>query len=311
MEFLGVEASLLPMIAIGFGVGIISGLLGVGGGVLMTPLLFLSGLSLPLAVGTTLAQMIASSISGTFKHWRVGNVSWPIVLCFAVPGLLGVIAGKSLLVHFAKIEGSRDSLSLGYGVFLLIMSFLILRRELSKQKVRQPQRLSAKKSLPGPRLYLKSIGRELPVIPFAVFGFSIGVLSGMTGLGGGFFYMPIMVYLFGLSASLAVGSSLAIVVATSISGAVSFYTQNLVDVKLAVYLALGSVLGAYLGASLSHIIAGPRLKLYFAALVLTAGLATILRFLGLQSGALYLLIGSAFLVIVLSFWDGLKARKDS
>ena len=300
------------MIAVGLTVGMISGLLGVGGGVLMTPILHLFGMSIPMAVGTTLTQMIASSSSGTYKHWRNGNISWPIVFCFAIPGLIGVFFGKSLLVFVSAGGDGQAYLSLVYAGFLLVMALAIARRELRSQSSR-PLPEAPRKTLSkfwGPTIRLSSLERELAVLPFIVFGFAIGVISGMTGLGGGFFYMPIMVYFFGLAASVAVGSSLAIVVATSITGAASFNSQGLVDLKIAMLLACGSIVGAYLGATISGLVQGPRLKLYFAGLVFAAGVATALRYFEQQSLAIGLLFLAALFVLLASFFDSFLNRSN-
>ena len=106
---------------LGLCVGMISGLLGVGGGVLMTPALHILGLSLPLAIGTTLTQMVASSIVGTWKHWSQGHVSWRLVLLFGLPGLAGVVLGKELMVALAEDADILNSLPLYYAGFFCLL----------------------------------------------------------------------------------------------------------------------------------------------------------------------------------------------
>ncbi|NRA63665.1 MAG: sulfite exporter TauE/SafE family protein [Pseudobacteriovorax sp.] len=275
---------LLYLLATGFGVGLLSGLLGVGGGVLMTPILHLMGMPLPLAVGTTLAQMIGSSLSGSYKHWKQGHIYWPVIKKFGLANISGVIIGKVALIYVSSLSHDNSYLTIGYSAFLALIAVGIVFKE--KQSKPQLPRIEMGKGAPPIPLYFASL-----------LGIGIGVISGMSGLGGGFFYVPVFLYLFQLETTRAVASSLVIVVLTSITGTVSYALAGLVDWKTALLLACGSVAGGYVGALLTSRVGGPALKMYFAGLVGVASLATFLRYLNMSDFALFLLFASAFLVI--------------
>ena len=128
------QVSFFFLVALGFLVGLLSGLLGVGGGILLTPALHVLGLSMPIAVATTLAQMVASSITGTWRHIRHGNTVYGLTLVFGFPALFGVIIGRQLMVYWARLGVADSWTSSIYTVLLVYVSVQMLRRTRRAEK---------------------------------------------------------------------------------------------------------------------------------------------------------------------------------
>lgn len=308
------QVSFYFLLALGFIVGLLSGLLGVGGGILLTPSLHVLGLSMPVAVATTLAQMVASSITGTWRHVKQGNTIFGLSIVFGLPAVFGVILGRQLMVHWTKL-GVADSWTSGIYTFLLIyVSFQMFRRTLSVQRL---QASGSKSDISdqrgwlasfwqlGPKVSLGRLGTYPVLIPFLI-GASIGCLSSLTGLGGGFFYVPIMIGLAGLSMNEAVGTSLSCVVMGSIVATLAYLQTGLVDVKVAVFLAIGSSFGSIVGASATRFATGLLLRYLFAFLVGMAAISMILRRESFVDTAYVVLFGSSMLVVVVAVLVSLK-----
>lgn len=122
----------LTLVSLGLGVGILSGLLGVGGGILMTPALHLLGMPMPIAVGTTLTQMMASSLTASVRHYRSKNLSIKLALAFALPAFVGVHAGKKLLVYWQSLALADQYSGFFYTVLLFYMGIVMLKRQQTK-----------------------------------------------------------------------------------------------------------------------------------------------------------------------------------
>ncbi|SMF32816.1 sulfite exporter TauE/SafE family protein [Pseudobacteriovorax antillogorgiicola] len=290
------------LLSLGGFVGALSGLLGVGGGVLMTPALHILGLPMPLAVGTTLTQMVASSISGTIKHHSQANVSWPLVLAFGLPGVLGVLGGKELMVFVAHKPQLMAKLGLIYAGFLVLMAGLMAKRELA------PKGSSGRRSIwkVGPRWSQGQGLYEIYYLPCIFFGVLIGVVSGLTGLGGGFFYMPIMSQLMDMPLKVSVGSSLGIVVISSIVGATSYGFAGMSDLNMAAMIAVGSIVGSVLGATATQFVQGRRLKLMFATLVLMAAISMVFKSYGHMNLSLGILFISGFSLVLVAMTTAIQ-----
>ncbi len=285
---------------LGFGVGMLSGLLGVGGGIVMTPVLHIMGMDLPHAVGTTLTQMVASSTSGSVKHFKQGNISIIILLIFGLPGILGVYIGKQIMVSYALDKSIMTWFSLAYGIFLAFLALLITKRQ------RQPLSRQNERSLIwslGPQIEIPKLKLRLPIVQTTIFGIIIGLISGLTGMGGGFFFVPVFCMVLGLPLKSAVGTSLGIVVITSSMGAVNYINAGVVDLKIAFILALGSMLGSYLGASLNHLVSVESLKKQFAFIVFAAAISVILKFFEHQYIGITILIISALSIIFTAIYQ--------
>lgn len=295
----------LMLIFLGLLVGVISGLLGVGGGVLMTPALHLLGLPLPVAVGTTLTQMVASSFSGSLKHYFQGHVSIPLVLFFGLPTILGVLAGKEIMVAVSLSPRSMKYLPLVYGCFLLALAILMLLRHRGGSGVTGSNWPKGW----GPTWVPQAGNYKIYIIPVSLFSLLVGVVSGLTGLGGGFFFMPVMLEVLGVPLKLAVGSSLGVVVLSSSMGALTYAMGGISNLSMALMIAVGSVTGSFLGAAATKYIQGQTLKTFFAVLVFIAALSIFLKFFDFPILSFYLLFTTSILMFLGSLGTAFRNYK--
>ena len=253
------NVNILLIIFIGMLVGGLSGLFGVGGGFLMTPLLIFLGIPPAVAVGTEAPHVLASSISGAIAHWRRRNVD--IKMGFIL--LLGGIAGSTVGVNIFKILigfGQIDLIiQLLFIFFLGLIGFSMLfesaRTTIKKYRTTSTIRTKLHQhswlhGLPFKMRFHRS-KLYISTIPPLLIGFVVGVLSAMMGVGGGFIMIPAMVYILGMSTNVVVGTSLfQIIFVTANSTFFQSYLNQTVDIVLAGLMILGGVIGAQIGARL-------------------------------------------------------------
>jgi len=253
------NVNILLIIFIGMLVGGLSGLFGVGGGFLMTPLLIFLGIPPAVAVGTEAPHVLASSISGAIAHWRKKNVD--IKMGFIL--LLGGIAGSTVGVNIFKILigfGQIDLIiQLLFIFFLGLVGFSMLfesaRTTIKKYRTTSTIRTKLHQhswlhGLPFKMRFHRS-KLYISTIPPLLIGFVVGILSAMMGVGGGFIMIPAMVYILGMSTNVVVGTSLfQIIFVTANSTFFQSYLNQTVDIVLASLMILGGVIGAQIGARL-------------------------------------------------------------
>ena len=253
------NVNILLIIFIGMLVGGLSGLFGVGGGFLMTPLLIFLGIPPAVAVGTEAPHVLASSISGAIAHWRKKNVD--IKMGFIL--LLGGIAGSTVGVNIFKILigfGQIDLIiQLLFIFFLGLVGFSMLfesaRTTIKKYRTTSTIRTKLHQhswlhGLPFKMRFHRS-KLYISTIPPLLIGFIVGILSAMMGVGGGFIMIPAMVYILGMSTNVVVGTSLfQIIFVTANSTFFQSYLNQTVDIVLAGLMILGGVIGAQIGARL-------------------------------------------------------------
>ena len=253
------NVNILLIIFIGMLVGGLSGLFGVGGGFLMTPLLIFLGIPPAVAVGTEAPHVLASSISGAIAHWRRRNVD--IKMGFIL--LLGGIAGSTVGVNIFKILigfGQVDLIiQLLFIFFLGLVGFSMLfesaRTTIKKYRTTSTIRTKLHQhswlhGLPFKMRFHRS-KLYISTIPPLLIGFVVGILSAMMGVGGGFIMIPAMVYILGMSTNVVVGTSLfQIIFVTANSTFFQSYLNQTVDIVLAALMILGGVIGAQIGAKL-------------------------------------------------------------
>ena len=253
------NVNILLIIFIGMLVGGLSGLFGVGGGFLMTPLLIFLGIPPAVAVGTEAPHVLASSISGAIAHWRKKNVD--IKMGFIL--LLGGVAGSTVGVNIFKILigfGQIDLIiQLLFIFFLGLVGFSMLfesaRTTIKKYRTTSTIRTKLHQhswlhGLPFKMRFHRS-KLYISTIPPLLIGFIVGILSAMMGVGGGFIMIPAMVYILGMSTNVVVGTSLfQIIFVTANSTFFQSYLNQTVDIVLAALMILGGVIGAQIGARL-------------------------------------------------------------
>jgi uncharacterized membrane protein YfcA len=271
------SANWLLLLGLGGGVGLLSGLFGVGGGFLMTPLLIFIGVPPAIAVGSEAAQIVGASVSGVLAHWRRGNVDVRMGVVLLLGGLAGSTLGVQLFA-FLRQAGQVDLIiSLAYvlilgaiGTLMLIESVRAMRRQRLTGSTRRGKLhqhtwlhgLPLKMRFPKSKLYISAL------LPFAVGAF-VGLLAALMGVGGGFIMVPAMIYLLGMPTSVVVGTSLfQIVFVTANVTFLQAWQNQTVDMVLAVLLLVGGVVGAQFGARLGQKLRGEQLRGLMALLVL-------------------------------------------
>jgi len=272
------EMSLNVFLLLGMGgvVGFLSGLFGVGGGFLMTPLLIFIGVPPAVAVGTEANQIVAASVSGVLAHWRRGNVDVKMGLVLLLGGLAGSTLGV-MLFSFLRGVGQIDLvISLCYVVFLGTIGSLMLyesMRTMRRRKTAPGQRMKLHQhtwlhGLPLKMRFRRSKLYISALLPVTV-GFLVGVLSAIMGVGGGFIMVPAMIYLLGMPTAVVIGTSLfQIIFVTANVTFLQAYANQTVDVVLALMLLTGAVIGAQFGARAGARLHGEELRGLLALMVL-------------------------------------------
>ncbi len=271
------NVNVLLIILLGIMVGGLTGLFGVGGGFLMTPLLIFLGIPPTVAVGTEAPHVLASSLSGAIAHWRRKNVDIKMGIFLLTGGIAGSIVGVNLfkiLREFGQIDVIIQFLFL---IFLGLIGFSMLF-ESAKTTIKKYRTTSLIRT----KLHQHSWIHGLPfkmrfhrsklyisTIPPVIIGFFVGMLSAMMGVGGGFIMIPAMVYILGMSTNVVVGTSLfQIIFVTANSTFFQSYLNQTVDIILASLMILGGVIGAQVGARLGSTFKAEYLRGVLAILVL-------------------------------------------
>ena len=263
------------VIGIGFGVGWLSGLFGVGGGFLLTPALLLLGIPAPVAVASGANQVLGASTSGVIAQSRRGNVDWVMGLVLVAGGLLGSVVGIQLFA-FLRGAGLVDAVvAIFYvvvlgsvGALMVMESVRAIRRRSSAAPARLHQHFWMH-GLPFKIRFRKS-RLFISVIPPMLVGAGIGLLSAIMGVGGGFMLVPAMIYLLGIPTSVVIGTSLfQVVCVTAAVTIMSAGQRGSVDIVLTLMLWLGGVAGAQFGAQMGTRLRGEETRALLGLLVLS------------------------------------------
>ncbi len=265
------------IIALGGVVGFLSGMFGVGGGFLTTPLLIFYGIPPAIAVASSATQVTGSSVSGALSYFRRGQVDLKMGAVLVAGGLMGSVAG-SFLFRWLKSLGQVDvTIGLIYVLFLGTVGALMLKEALADLRRRKAGHTAERPArrhhplvaaLPMRMRFPKSGVYLSPLAPFLV-GAGVGVLTVIMGVGGGFIMVPAMLYLLGMAAGVVVGTSLfQIVFVTAVATLLHATQSQSVDILLAALLLAGGVVGAQFGARAAQRLPAERLRLFLALLVL-------------------------------------------
>lgn len=278
------EVSVNAYLLLGLGgiVGVLSGMFGVGGGFLMTPLLFFIGIPPAVAVATGTNQIVASSFSGVLAHLRRKTVDLKMGVVLLVSGMVG--AGIGIVIfNYLKAQGQVDLLvTLFYVVFLGIIGALMFVESLTAIRRARKIRLSGSAVAAVKRrqrnwvhvmpfkMRFRTSGLYISVVPPVLIGIGVGILTAIMGVGGGFIMVPAMIYLLGMPTKVVIGTSLfQIIFVTAFTTMLHAVTNQTVDVVLAVLLLLGGVIGAQIGAQIGVKLKAEQLRILLAVLVLS------------------------------------------
>jgi uncharacterized membrane protein YfcA len=272
-----VSAQILVLAGVGGVVGLLSGLFGVGGGFLLTPLLMFLGVSPMVAAASDSAAIVAASTTGTLQHSRVGTVDYRMGLTLFAGGSIGSFAGVALLHWLNRLGPANSVIRVLYvvmlgsiGSFMLVESIRTWRRGIYMSERRfepVPQRRWVD-ALPFRVRFPRSEVEVSFLVPVAL-GVLGGVLAALMGVGGGFIMVPLMLYVLRMRMHVVAGTSLLQILLTCMLVTVLQATQNhTVDVLLAVLLATGSTTGAVLGTRWGRRLRADQLKILLALIVL-------------------------------------------
>lgn len=268
--------NIFVLLAMGGGVGFLSGMFGVGGGFLMTPLLIFSGVAPAIAVATEANQITAASVSGAAAHWRRGGVDFKMGMVLIAGGIIGTYFGAMIFTYLRSIGQVDLMISVAYVIFLggvgglmfveSIRSMLRARRgEVVKSVRRQRTWIDA---LPFKMRFRKSKMYISAIMPLSI-GALVGVLAAIMGVGGGFIMVPAMIYLLHMPTNVVIGTSLfQITFVTAAATYLHSINTQTVDVVLAVILLLAAVVGAQVGVVVGAKLKGEQLRILLAGMVL-------------------------------------------
>ena len=272
--------NVLLVLLVSGAVGFVSGLVGVGGGFIMTPALIFLGIPGPVAVATGASQIAATSFSGIMTQTRRKSVDWRMGALLSVGGILGSIAGGGLFQRLLNI-GQLDLMSsLLYLIFLASIGALMLIESLKVMRGHQQQ---ASGMLHRPvkavahrlpfRLKFPRSGLYISVLPPLALGFCIGVLAAIMGVGGGFILIPAMIYLLRMPTTVVIGTSLfQVLIVACITIMLQATATQRIDLVLAAVLMLGGVIGAQFGARLGAGLKGEHLRALLGLILIVASL---------------------------------------
>ena len=270
----------LAILGIGAFLGLIMGLVGVGGGFLLTPLMMFLGIPPPVAVASVANQLVAPSVSGVLSHWKRSNVDFKMGTVLLLGGIVGSSIGVILFNFLGKIGQLDFVIKSSYVIFLTLIGTLMFSESLrlilrtrkgkvTRGKLHQhnwlhglPFKIRFRKS----KLYISIL---LPIL----IGVIVGILAALMGIGGGFIIVPAMIYLLGMPTSLVVGTSLFQIIFVAANTTILQASQNqTVDIVLATILLLGSVIGVQLGSRFTNILRGEYLRLILSSIIILVSL---------------------------------------
>jgi hypothetical protein len=290
------EVSVNAFVLLGLGgiVGFMSGLFGVGGGFLITPLLFFIGIPPAIAVATGANQVVASSVSGVLAHVQRRTVDYRMGLVLLSGGIAGSAVGIWVFARLSAAGQVDLMVQLAYVLMLGAIGLLMLQESLRALRRRRRPGAPARRShdhfllhrLPF-KVKFRTSGLYISVVPPLLVGAAVGFMSAVMGVGGGFIMVPAMIYLLGMPTKVVIGTSLFQIIFVSAFTTVAHATTSFsVDMALALLLILGGVIGAQLGAQAGLRLKAEQLRLLLAVVVLGVAVRIALDLL-LQPAELY------------------------
>lgn len=274
----GISINVLFLAGLGCMVGFMSGLFGVGGGFIMTPLMMMVGIPPAVAAASDSNQIVAGAASGAYAHWRLRNVDFKMGLILLVGGLVGGTVGVQLVKLLRELGNIEFVMKLLYVLMLSLIGGLMFLESLStirhtrSRAVRsepiKKRRPSVWSRLPLQMHFHQSNLRTSIIFPFLISSL-VGALAALLGVGGGFIMVPAMIYVIGMPTIVAVGTDLFQIVITTAN--VTFQqaiTNQTVDLLLAMVLLVGSTIGAQMGARVGRLLRGEQIRILLATIVL-------------------------------------------
>jgi len=271
------SVNMLTIIGMGAAVGFLSGMFGVGGGFLMTPLLIFSGVPAAVAVATEANQIVASSVSGALAQWRRNNVDLKMGTVLLTGGGVGTLGGVQLVKILRETGQIELIIALLYVIFLGAVGFLMLIESLNALRKSRSGKPASRRR-PGQHGWMHGLPFKMrfqrsklyiSAIPPFILGMLVGLLASIMGVGGGFIMVPAMIYLLRMPTNVVIGTSLfQIIFVTAFATILHATTNQTVDVVLALLLMIGGVIGAQFGVVAGQKLRGDQLRALLAIMVL-------------------------------------------
>ena len=269
------------VLGMGLAVGFISGMFGIGGGFLMTPLLIFIGISPAVAVASVGSHIAASSFTGAISYWRRSALDVALAMMLLAAGIVGTATGVWLFTRLRALDQLDLTIGLSYVTLLTVVGALMIY-ESAQAELRTRRGMPALPRRPGSHTWFHGLPLKLrfkrskiyvSVIPVWAIGFVIGFIGAILGIGGGFLLVPTLIYFLRVPTATVIGTSMLLTLITMASATVLHATTNhLVDAVLAVLLMIGGVVGAQFGARAGQRMRDERLRLLLGILVLLVGL---------------------------------------
>jgi hypothetical protein len=269
------------LFAMGIAVGFVSGMFGIGGGFLMTPLLIFIGIQPAVAVASVTTHVAASSFSGAIAYWRRKALDGTLALTLLGGGIIGTAGGVALFTWLRALDQLDLMIGLSYVTLLCVVGALMVG-EAARAIIRSRQGKPIELRRPGSHVWFHGLPLKVrfkrskiyvSAIPVVAIGFIIGFIGAIMGIGGGFLLVPMLIYLMRVPTATVIGTSMVLTFLTMASATVLHAaTNHLVDAVLALILMVGGVIGAQFGAHAGQRIRGEWLRLFLGLLVLSVGL---------------------------------------
>ena len=332
----GIDVDVLLLIFTGLGAGVLSGFAGVGGAFIVTPALIILGFPAHLAVGTSLTWVVGNSIIGAFRHRRLGNVDMKLGMVMILAVIGGVEVGVRI-INKIREAGLADEVVLSLSICMLLIVGLYMLLESLKRKRHLDKMLEKGEKTPGMRA--TTLSRKLqsinipPMLHFAksevtislwiilAIGFTIGMIMGIIGVGGGFIMLPALVYIFGIPSFMAVGTDLFQIIFSAAYGSIRHAMSGNVIIFASLIMLIASSIGIQFGVLVTRYVRGVSVRFILAISILIAALGAILKLLntlleksaaGLEIGSLVITfsgMGLAVLMILTLFIMAIRYRR--
>lgn len=273
--------NLFLLLGMGGAIGFISGLFGVGGGFLLTPLLIFVGVPAPVAVATSGVHIAASSVTGALTYWRRNALDLKLGTILVLGGLVGTLAGVFFFNQMRRLGHLDLVITLAYVTLLMSVGCLMFVESIGALVQSRSGKAVPPRPQAGPQWYeampltvkFPRSKMSISLIPLTILGFVIGFIGTVLGIGGGFLVVPALIYLFRVPTSIVVGTSLFQILATMlVATMLHAIVSQAVDVLLALTLVVGGVIGAQFGTRAGQALKGEQFRLLLALLILVVGI---------------------------------------
>ncbi len=306
----GLQFNVLLLLLIGFTVGVCAGFFGIGGAWIVTPALNIFGFPMPYAIGTDMADMAGKSIVSTMRHRKFGNVDIKLALSMIIGTTIGMELGARLVIHLESLGLAESVIRKIYVVFLFLIGSYVLYDYFSHvvrnrrvtdggQPAGTPEVTLAMKlqriKIP-PMIYFPTAGISCSAWLPVLVGFATGVVAAVLGVGGGFIRMPALVYLIGCNTLVAVGTDLFEVMVTGAYGAFTYGVKGRVDLLAAMWMLIGSAIGAQIGTVAVKYVRGYSIRLLFAVTIFIACASVLLKQLQMKTSSSVLILTAGILI---------------